>query len=541
MARSGAQDELLEYIQQHERVHGDIDVSSVPSVLQRRDDASTAAASKLRQSAGGSPREWGVPVGLQAGATSAKVALGLGTPQASPERGEAVGTRPQPLSRSSSTAAQSPECHELAPTPPRESKLVAAARLALASPSAASVPSEVLLGAYRWQRRTDSPPLHTMDAEFTWNSSAANLMDVLESPVSSGSSLTVSNPLVDLSTEDEAVIRGMSNALSRSDVLSATELSAPPPAETRSSRKQRPQPARRKQRRRAMKPASEASGTSDSSVAPSSEERSATRQRPRRQAKKKSTLVQKRAAKIRAIVKDAREDHMLRPDLRCTAPNPPQQHPTPVLRSVQRTKSTKHVKAQRPAVDNPQARSGAAKAGLQTIVPAADTATREQLADARQDAELQGRASPRRPSDPAQAALVGSSAQLNETQLEVYHTIGELRDRRDSILRRYFTRYVCFNCDCLRHLTQDCCSHADVVLAVDQRITTSEQLVDLIRTSTVWLQLCWRYRDLSFHHLKSTAACRPTKSHCRQQRRRHLCKMHQRTRWTQLSSKKKLC
>ena len=178
MACPGAQDELLEYIQQHERVHGAIAVPSMASDVQRRvqrpNAATTGAASKLRQSAGGSPREWGVPVGMQAGATSAKVALGLGSPEASPERGKAVGTGPQPLSQPASTTAQSPACHELAPTPPRESKLVAAAHLALASPSAASVPSEVLLGAYRWQRRTESPPLPSVDADFTWNSSAAD-------------------------------------------------------------------------------------------------------------------------------------------------------------------------------------------------------------------------------------------------------------------------------------------------------------------------------------------------------------------------------
>eukprot|EP01043_Picozoa_sp_COSAG02_P003270 COSAG02_NODE_79_length_40228_cov_18.435762_25_plen_441_part_00 len=425
---SGAQDELLEYIRQHERVHGAVAVPSEPSDLQRlyRDDS----ASQLRQSAGGSPREWGVPVGLQAGATSAKVALGLGTPQASPERGEAADAVPEPLLRPSSTAAQPLACDELAQTPPRESKVVAAAGLALASPVAASVPTEVLLGAYRWQRRADSPPLPAVDADLTWDSSVANLMDVLESPVSPGGSLSVSNPLVDLSTEDEAVVRGMTHTLSRSELLTATELSAPTPEENSSSRKQRPQPGRRKQRRRAKNPASEASGTSDSSVAPSSEERPATRHRRRRQSKKKeSALAQKRVAKIRAIVKDAREDRTLRPDLRCTANSPPQQHPQPRQRPAQRAKSAKHAKAQRSAVDEPQARRAAAKSGLRTDVRAPDTATSAQ--EATKDAELQEQASPLRSSVPLE-----NSAQLNETQLDVYRTIGELRDRRDSILRR---------------------------------------------------------------------------------------------------------
>lgn len=434
-----ANDELLRYIERHERVHGPITVPAKresEGEAQWRQSAGRSPADKeedaqqQRQSAGSSPREWGVPVAPQAGATSAKVALNLGTPQASPERGQAALVQ-QPVAQQLSPPLLSAK-GELAPTPPRESTVVAAARIALASP-AGSLPTEVLLGAYRWQRRAAGVD----DSDFTWNSSVANLIGVFGSPVPAGS--LFASPLADMSTEDEAVVRGMTHTLSRSDLLKPTEASVAAPAETSSSRKLRQQPARRTQRTWAKRVTPQAPATSDSSGTLSSGQRSAPRHNPRRQAKLKSKLAQERAAKIRAIVKDVQEDRMLRPDLRCTANILPQQNasnsrPTPPKNPE------KEAKTHRPAAHQLKSPKAAAKAGQRTLCKPADPTP---VHTANKDTEAQSFALPLHSSVPAAPSPV--SSQLNETQLEVYHTIGELRDRRDSILRRYHAQLPCSN------------------------------------------------------------------------------------------------
>ena len=502
----------MRYIEQHERAHGPIAVPAQRASegegegdAQRRRPAGGSPVDKeggdaqRRQSVGGSPREWGVPVAPQAGATSAKVALSLGSPQASPERGQAALVQ-QPVAPQLSPPPPGAS-DKLAPTPPRESKVVAAARIALASP-ARSLPTEVLLGAYRWQRRAAGVD----DDDFTWNSSAANLMGVLGSPVSAGSRFA--SPLADMSTEDEAVVRGMTHTLSRSDLLTSTEPSVVAPAETSSSRKQRQQPARRTQRIRAKRATPQAPATSDSSGTLSSGQRSASRHNPRRQAKLKSKLAQERAAKIRAIVKDVQEDRMLRPDLRCSADNLPQQKASGA-RPTQIKKPAKDAKSQRPAAHQLKSPRAAPKADLRTLCEPADPSP---VHTANNDTEAQSLALPLRSSVPAAPSPVGNSSQMNETQLEVYHTIGELRDRRDSILRRYRAQLPLFtNSHWLQRLTQSLLLYAAAdTFAAAQRITISNKLAGPIHTSTVWWLPCWRYPDLSFCHLKTAAAHWPT-------------------------------
>lgn len=464
-----ANDELLAYIERHERLHGSIAVAQAPSGREGGSNVYGRAAvnlygqghSQRQSSGGGSPREWGVPVAPQAGATSAKVALGLGTPQASPVRVLYATSPPAQADAKSAQAARSavqpseqePACEEPAstptPSPTRESKIVAATRVALPSPSV-SVPTEVLLGAYRWQRRVDAPAPSGADDEYTWNSSAANLMDVLESPVSLGSSFTASNPLVEMSTEDEAVVRGMSRTLSSSDVLDSRKTSthALVQGHAGSARKERQRSARRKQRRR-VKKLTEVPVTSDSSVTPSSEERSLARKSPRQHAKnnnkKKSKQTQKRAAKIRAIVKDAREDRMLRPDLRC-----PDNKSQP-QKSGKR--SATHTKMRRSACDKSQKASrAAATTDLQTSPeltkhPARDATDLQTFPEPTKPpardttatgTDLQNVAPSMHSSVPTPSHLE-NPVNMSKTQLDVYHTIGELRERRDSILRRYST------------------------------------------------------------------------------------------------------
>lgn len=430
-----ANDELLSYIARHERLHGAI---PVPESRAARDARDARAASELRQSLDGSPREWGLPVAPQPGATqrmSAKVALGLGTPHTSPSRGPtsrsaaqapAPATQPQPELQPAGAAEAE---KKRAPTPPRESRVVAAARIALASP-APSVPTEVLLGAYRWQQRAEAArnPAPAVEDDISWHSSAANLMDVLESPVSLGSSFTMSNPLADASTEGEAIMRDMTEVLSGSELLASAEASPPTSAES-SRRKQRQRSARRKQRSRAKKAASEeALETSDSSIAPSTIERSTARKARRRSAKKNSKPAQKRAAKIRAIVKEAREDRMLRPDLRCSNDE--------LLRREPRTTATDAVKpltehVRHEPADDEMHRAAALPTAA--ALPAAVTATTD--ATSTED---------KLPQQPATAPLSvvpptedSSIIQANETQLEIFQTIGEYRDRRDDTLRRY--------------------------------------------------------------------------------------------------------
>lgn len=402
-----ANDELRAYISRHERDHGPIE-------LQGAGEAEVGA----EQRAGG------MPVVLQAGTTqplSAKVALGLATPQGSARSGDDSSLQGVPAAIPSPDTVQptvQTVCDVQAATPPRESNVIASARIALASPSP-SVPTEVLLGAYRWQRRSEATQLPGVDDDFTWNSSVANLLDVMESPVSPGSSFTISNPLVDMSTEDEANVREITDALSSSVVLTSTGASVASPAETSSSQHQRQRAARRKQRRRPTAPEMEA--PSDSSA--SSEERAAKGKRPRRQSKK-TKLAKQRAAKIRAIVQEARDDRMLRTDLRCAADSPPQSR---------KKKSAVRTKICRSAAGTLEAHKPAAATSQRTSTKPASLAPGQ---NAKEAADPQNLASPLYGSFRT-ASFAERALDLNETQLDVYHTIGELRDRRDSILRRY--------------------------------------------------------------------------------------------------------
>ena len=431
-----AVDALAAYIEAHEAEHGAV---AVPSKHWR---------------------EWGAPVAPQAGSTrrlSAKVALGLGTPHTSPVRQAAAAAaaerQPQPLLPQQQQQQHDEEAEERQlvapgydhgqsvqqrrlPSPPRESRVVAAARIALASPSPGAVPAEVLLGAYRWQSRSaaaaaaaaaqqkqesSSPPHDPLD-DLSWHSSVANLMDLPESPVSLGSSLSFShaNPLADCdaSTEGEELMRDMTEMLGESAPSSAPLPSAPeedlsalgsPIVAT--ARRQRS--VRRKRASKAAKAA--ALDSSDSVV----EEPSARRVPPRRAEKaagksvSSKTAAQKaalaRAAKIRAIVKEAGEER--RAYLRSDAP---------LLRQPQDIASmpTATTPSAQPAAD-------AAAAALPLEVPPA------QIAVAAEEPQ------PRFPVDllPLGSVSPVDDPQTRISQLDFYKMVGEFRVNQDDILR----------------------------------------------------------------------------------------------------------